>query len=55
MRYSRSCVVNNVDYGKNRALLAWYYIDRMFTQRNSSLVPGYIASDLKQPIQPLCA
>ncbi len=37
---------NNVDYGKNRALINWYYIDRLFTQRNSSLAPGYIKSDL---------
>ncbi|MDE6309172.1 MAG: cell surface protein SprA, partial [Muribaculaceae bacterium] len=43
---------NNVDYGKNRALLNWYYIDRMFTQRNSSLCPGYIRSDLKQLSNP---
>lgn len=39
---------NNIDYGKNRALLAWYYIDRLFTQRNSSYVPGYIKNDLDQ-------
>ena len=37
---------NNVDYGKNRALLSWYYIDRLFTQRNSSYAPGYIKNDL---------
>lgn len=37
---------------KNRALLAWYYIDRMFTQRNSSLAPGYISADLKQLSNP---
>lgn len=37
---------NNVNYGKNRALLNWYYIDRLFTQRNSSMAPGYIKSDL---------
>ena len=43
---------NNIDYGKNRALLAWYYIDRMFTQRNSSLAPGYIKSDLEQLSNP---
>ena len=43
---------NNVDYGKNRALLNWYYIDRMFTSRNSSLAPGYIKSDLKQLSNP---
>lgn len=43
---------NNVAYGKNRALLSWYYIDRMFTQRNSSLAPGYIKADLKQLSNP---
>ncbi|MCM1477841.1 MAG: cell surface protein SprA, partial [Bacteroides sp.] len=43
---------NNVDYGKNRALLNWYYIDRMFTSRNSSLAPGYIRNDLKQQSNP---
>ncbi len=45
-------LANNVDYGKNRALLAWYYIDRMFTQRNSTLAPGYIKSDLEQLSNP---
>ncbi len=48
----RPALSNNVDYGKNRALLNWYYIDRMFTQRNSSLAPGYIKSDLKQLSNP---
>ncbi len=43
---------NNIGYGKNRALLSWYYIDRMFTQRHSSLVPGYISADLKQLSNP---
>ncbi len=43
---------NNVDYGKNRALLNWYYIDRMFTSRNSSLAPGYIKNDLDQLSNP---
>jgi cell surface protein SprA len=43
---------NNIDYGKNRALLAWYYIDRLFTQRNSSYVPGYIKNDLEQLSNP---
>ena len=37
---------NDVNYGKNRALLSWYYVDRMFTQRNSSYAPGYIKNDL---------
>lgn len=44
--FPEAALSNNVDYGKNRALLNWYYIDRMFTQRNSSLAPGYIKSDL---------
>ncbi len=43
---------NNVNYGKNRALLNWYYIDRLFTQRNSSLAPSYIKSDLDQLSNP---
>ncbi len=43
---------NNLDYGKNRSLLAWYYIDRLFTQRNSSYAPGYIKNDLDQLSNP---
>lgn len=45
-------LTNNVDYGKNRALLAWYYIDRTFTQKNSSMIPGYLKNDLKQLSNP---
>ena len=43
---------NNTSYGKNRALLAWYYVDRLFTQKNSSLLPGYLKNDLKQLSNP---
>ncbi len=50
--FPEAALSNNVDYGKNRALLNWYYIDRMFTSRNSSLAPGYIKSDLKQLSNP---
>jgi cell surface protein SprA len=32
---------NDISYGQNRALLAWYYIDRLFT-RNSSFRPDHI-------------
>lgn len=39
---------NDVRYGYNRALLSWYYIDPLFTQRNSSLTPGHIKGDLAQ-------
>ncbi|MDE6803601.1 MAG: cell surface protein SprA, partial [Muribaculaceae bacterium] len=41
-----------VDYGKNRALLSWYYIDRLFTQKNSSMLPGYLKNDLEQLSSP---
>ena len=34
--------------GYNRSLLAWYYIDPLFTRRGSSLTPGHIRSDLDQ-------
>ena len=34
--------------GYNRARLAWYNIDPLFTYRNSSLTPGHIKSDLEQ-------
>ena len=50
--FPEASLSNNVDYGKNRALLAWYYIDRLFTQRNSSYVPGYIKNDLEQLSNP---
>ena len=50
--FPEAALSDNVDYGKNRALLNWYYIDRMFTERNSSLCPGYIKSDPKQMNNP---
>ena len=34
--------------GYNRALLAWYTIDQIFTYRSSSLTPSHIKSDLEQ-------
>ena len=34
--------------GYNRALLAWYNIDPLFTRRSSSLTPSHIKSDLDQ-------
>jgi cell surface protein SprA len=38
-------LINDVNYGKNRALLAWYYIDGLFTRRNSTLRPSYMTND----------
>ena len=43
--FPEAALSNNVDYGKNRALLAWYYIDRQWTQRNSTMLPGYLKND----------
>lgn len=34
-----------IDYGKNRAKLAWYIIDPLFYDRNSSLVPSNVSKD----------
>ncbi|MDR1524266.1 MAG: cell surface protein SprA [Tannerella sp.] len=43
--FPEASLTSNVDYGKNRALLAWYYIDGLFTRRNSSLRPSYMSND----------
>ena len=50
--FPEAALSDNIDYGKNRALLNWYYIDRMFTDRNSSLAPSYLKSDLEQLSNP---
>lgn len=50
--FPEAALSNNVDYGKNRALINWYYIDPLFTDRNSSMAPGYLKSDLKQQSNP---
>ena len=39
---------SGVSSGYNRALLAWYYIDPLFTNRSSTLTPSHIKSDLEQ-------
>ena len=41
-------LTNDIRYGYNRALLAWYNIDPLFTRRSSSLTPGHIKNDLEQ-------
>lgn len=45
--FPEAALSNDPAYGKNRALLSWYYIDRLWTQRNSSMVPGYMKNDPK--------
>ena len=50
--FPEASLSNNPAYGKNRALLAWNYIDRIFTQKNSNMLPGYLKNDLKQLSNP---
>lgn len=40
--------VNLLDYGKRRAHMAWFIIDRLFTRRNSSSTPTHIKNDKDQ-------
>ncbi len=47
-RFAESKLSNDVAYGYNRALLAWYCVDPIFTNRSSTLTPAHIKSDLKQ-------
>lgn len=46
--FKESKLSNDIKYGFNRALLSWYYIDRLFTQKNSSLTPAHLKNDLDQ-------
>jgi len=50
--FPESKLTNDLRYGYNRARLAWYYIDPLFTRRSSSLTPGHIKGDLKQLSDP---
>ena len=47
-RFSESRLTNDVSYGHNRALLAWYCVDPIFTNRSSTLTPSHIKSDKDQ-------
>lgn len=46
-RFDESTLSNNIEYGKNRALLAWYYIDNLFT-RSTTSTPSHIRNDKEQ-------
>ncbi|MDE6542483.1 MAG: cell surface protein SprA [Muribaculaceae bacterium] len=50
--FKEGTLSNNTAYGKNRALICWNHIDRIFTSRNSTLCPSYIKSDLAQLSNP---
>ena len=46
--FSESSDKTGVTSGYNRALLAWYNVDPIFTRRSSTLTPAHIKSDLNQ-------
>lgn len=46
--FPEAALSNDIDYGKNRAQLAWFYIDGIFTRRNSALTPQHIKNDREQ-------
>ncbi len=46
--FPEASLANNIDYGKNRAQMAWFYIDGLFTRQNSSLTPDHIRNDKDQ-------
>ena len=50
--FAESRLTNDVRSNYNRALLAWYYIDPLFTRRSSGLTPGHIKNDLVQLSDP---
>ncbi|OAV68507.1 cell surface protein SprA [Bacteroidales bacterium Barb6XT] len=44
-RFPEAGLTNNIDYGKNRALTAWYSIDGIFTRKNSNTIPRHITKN----------
>ena len=46
--FAESKLTGDVAYGYNRALMAWYYVDPIFTRRSSTLTPSHIKSDVDQ-------
>lgn len=46
-RFKEASLANNIEYGKNRALLSWYYIDNMFN-RSTANTPAHIRTDKEQ-------
>ena len=47
-KFAESKLTGDAGYGSNRALMAWYYVDPIFTRRSSTLTPSHIKSDLDQ-------
>ena len=45
VRFPNATESNNIKYGMDRAMFAWYTIDPLFTRRNSALRPSHIDND----------
>lgn len=46
--FPEAALTNDLRYGYNRALLAWYSIDGLFNYNNSSQTPSHIRNDKEQ-------
>ncbi len=46
--FPEAVLSNNIDYGKNRAHIAWFHIDALLTRRNSSRTPAHLKNDPNQ-------
>lgn len=46
--FPESKLSNNLDYGKNRSLIAWYIIDHLFNQTGTSQTPAHLRGDNEQ-------
>ncbi|WP_373818938.1 T9SS outer membrane translocon Sov/SprA [Porphyromonas loveana] len=46
--FPEASLTNNIDYGRHRAKLAWFYIDPIFTRENSAAMPAHLKNDLEQ-------
>ncbi len=45
--FPEASLSNNIDYGKNRALLSWYNVDPIFT-RSTTTTPDHLRNDVDQ-------
>jgi cell surface protein SprA len=43
--FPEAALSNNIDYGKNRALLSWYHVDPIFNNPSSKSIPSYLRND----------
>jgi cell surface protein SprA len=46
--FPEASLTNNIDYGKNRARLAWYNIDPCLVDRKQTCIPAHLKKDIAQ-------